>query len=136
LAVAAGTELGKSVVLVDGSFQFGDVGVLLNLNPKNKSIADLVPELDAGEADSLDTFVIYHSAGIRVLLAPPSPEMAELITPAGVRRVLDAMRHGHDLVIVDCTSWFNETTLAILDAANLILTILNLKITNIKNIQL
>ena len=59
--------------LVDGSFQFGDVGVLLNLNPKNKSIADLVPELEAGELESIDTFVINHSAGIRVLLAPPSP---------------------------------------------------------------
>jgi hypothetical protein len=35
------TELGQRVVLVDGSLQFGDVGVLLNLNPKNKSIADL-----------------------------------------------------------------------------------------------
>ena len=43
LAVAAATELGKKVVIVDGSFQFGDVGVLLNLNPKNKSIADLDP---------------------------------------------------------------------------------------------
>jgi len=136
LAVAAATELGKSVVLMDGSFQFGDVGVLLNLNPKNKSIADLVPELDAGEADSLDTFVINHSAGIRVLLAPPSPEMAELITPAGVRRVLDGLRHGHDLVIVDCTSWFNETTLAILDAADLVLTMLSLEITSIKNMRL
>src|SRR3954469_3492482 len=39
LAVAAAAELGKKVVLVDASFQFGDVGVLLNLNPKNKSIA-------------------------------------------------------------------------------------------------
>ena len=86
LAVAAATELGKKVVLVDGSFQFGDVGVLLNLNPKNKSIADLVPELEAGELESLDTFVINHSAGIRVLLAPPTPEMAELITPAASSR--------------------------------------------------
>jgi pilus assembly protein CpaE len=51
LAVAAATELGKSVVLMDGSFQFGDVGVLLNLNPKNKSIADHVPELEAGEQE-------------------------------------------------------------------------------------
>src|SRR5262245_41557832 len=93
MAIAAATELGKSVVLMDGSFQFGDVGVLLNLNPKNKSIADLVPELEAGDPElSLDTFVIQHSAGIKVLLAPPSPEMAELITPAGVRRVLDALR--------------------------------------------
>jgi pilus assembly protein CpaE len=136
VAVAAATELGKSVVLVDGSFQFGDVGVLLNLNPKNKSIADLVPELEAGDPESLDTFVINHSAGIRVLLAPPSPEMAELITPSGVRRVLDGLRRGHDLVIVDCTSWFNETTLAILDAADIVLTMLSLEITSIKNMRL
>jgi pilus assembly protein CpaE len=136
LAVAAATELGKSVVLMDGSFQFGDVGVLLNLNPKNKSIADLVPELEAGELESIDTFVINHSAGIRVLLAPPSPEMAELITPSGVKRVLEALRKNHELVIVDCTSWFNETTLAILDAADVVLTMLSLEITSIKNMRL
>jgi len=136
MAIAAATELGKSVVLMDGSFQFGDVGVLMNLNPKNKSIADLVPELEAGEPESLDTFVINHSAGVRVLLAPPSPEMAELITPTAVRRVLEALRTQHDLVIVDCTSWFNETTLAILDAADVILTILSLEITSIKNMRL
>ncbi|HLO36213.1 MAG TPA: response regulator, partial [Candidatus Deferrimicrobium sp.] len=137
LAVAAATELGKSVVLMDGSFQFGDVGVLLNLNPKNKSIADLVPELEAGDPElSLDTFVINHSAGIRVLLAPPSPEMAELITPSGVKRVLEALRRSHDLVVVDCTSWFNETTLAILDAADVVLTMLSLEITSIKNMRL
>ena len=136
LAVAAATDLGRSVVLMDGSFQFGDVGVLLNLNPKNKSIADLVPELETGEPESLDTFVINHSAGTRVLLAPPSPEMAELITPHGVKRVLDALRRTHDLVIVDCTSWFNETTLAILDSADVVLTMLSLEITSIKNMRL
>jgi pilus assembly protein CpaE len=95
-----------------------------------------VPELEAGEPESLDTFVINHSAGIRVLLAPPSPEMAELITPSGVRRVIDALRREHDLVIVDCTSSFNETTLAILDSADVILTVLSLEITSIKNMRL
>ena len=138
MAVAAATELGKKVVLVDGSFQFGDVGVLLNLNPKNKSIADLVPELEqAGhEVESIDTFVINHSAGIRVLLAPPSPEMAELITPSGIKRVIEALRLTHDLVVVDCTAFFNDTTLAILDAADIILTMLSLEITSIKNMRL
>src|SRR5439155_27247500 len=136
LAVAAATELGKSVVLVDGSFQFGDVGVLLNLNPKNKSIADLVPELEQGEPESLDAFVIKHSSGIEVLLAPPSPEMAELITPGGVKRVIEALRRRHDLVIIDCTSWFNDSTLAILDVADDVLTILSLEITSIKNMRL
>jgi pilus assembly protein CpaE len=136
MAIAAATELGQTVCLVDASFQFGDVGVLLNLDPKNKSIADLVPELEAGEPESLDTFVINHSSGVRVLLAPPTPEMAELITPAVVKRVLEALRREHDLVVVDCTSWFNETTLAILDAADIVLTPLSLEITSIKNMRL
>jgi pilus assembly protein CpaE len=136
LAVAAATELGRKVVIVDGSFQFGDVGVLLNLNPKNKSIADLVPELEAGDPDSIDTFVINHSSGVRVLLAPPSPEMAELITPSGVKRVLEVLRESNDLVIVDCSSYFNDTTLAILDASDVILTMLTLEITSIKNMRL
>ncbi len=136
LAIAAATELGKKVVIMDGSFQFGDVGVLLNLNPKSKSIADLVPELEAGSLDSLDTFLISHTAGIRVLLAPPSPETAEMITAAGVKTVLDRLRADHDLVVVDCTSYFNDTTLAILDAADIILTMLSLEITSIKNMRL
>jgi pilus assembly protein CpaE len=135
MAVAAAQQ-NTRVVLVDGSFQFGDVGVLLNLNPKNKSIADLAPELETGEPESLDTFVIKHSSGVHVLLAPPSPEMAELVTPSGVRRVLDALRADHDLVVVDCTGWFNDTTLAILDQADQILTILSLEITSIKNTRL
>ncbi len=136
-AVAAASELGQKTVLVDGSFQFGDVGVLLNLNPKNKSIADLVPELEAGgEPESIDTFVINHSSGVRVLLAPPSPEMAEMITPAGVRKILEALRATNDLVVVDCTANFSDTTLAILDAADVILTALTLEITSIKNIRL
>ena len=136
LAVAAATELGKKVVIMDASFQFGDVGVLLNLNPRSKSIADLIPELDAGELDSIDTFLINHTAGIRVLLAPPSPETAEMITATGVKKVVETLRRDHDLVVVDCTSYFNDTTLAILDAADVILTMLSLEITSIKNMRL
>ncbi len=136
MAVAAATELGKRVVIVDGSFQFGDVGVLLNLNPKSKSIADLAPELEAGEVESLDNFVINHSAGVRVLLAPPSPEMADLVTPSGIKKVLEGLRVDHDLVVVDCTAYFNDTTLAILDVADIILTMLSLEITSIKNMRL
>ena len=136
LAVAAATELGQKTCLVDASFQFGDVGVLLNLNPKNKSIADLINELEQGEPESMDTFVINHSAGIKVLLAPPSPEMAELITPLGAKRMIEALRKTNDLVVVDCMSSFNDTTLAILDLADTVLTMLSLEITSIKNIRL
>jgi pilus assembly protein CpaE len=136
LAVAA-AQAGKKVALVDASFQFGDVGVLLNLNPRNKSIADLAGELQGGgEVESLDTFMITHSSGVRVLLAPPTPEQAELIGPAAVKKVLVALRTDYDLVVVDCPSSFNESTLAVLDESDLILTLLTLEITSVKNMRL
>ncbi|MFI5259783.1 MAG: CpaE family protein [Candidatus Limnocylindrales bacterium] len=137
LAVAAASEPGKQVALMDGSFQFGDVGVLLNLNPKNKSIADLVPEFEAGgEPESLDTFMLSHASGLKVLLAPASPELAEAVTPMAAKRALEVLRSRYDLVIVDCASSFSDETLAILDIADTILTVLTLEITSIKNIRL
>jgi pilus assembly protein CpaE len=136
LAVAAAQELGKDVVLVDGSFQFGDVGVLLNLNPKNKSIADLIPEMSTDEPESVEHVIVNHSSGIKVLLAPPSPEMAELITTQYLRRVLEQLRDTHDLVVVDCWPWFHDSTLNLLDLSDLIITLLTLEITTIKNIRL
>ena len=137
VAVAAASELDQRTTLVDGCFQFGDVGVLLNLNPKNKSIADLAPDLEAGlELESLDPFLTVHSSGVKVLLAPPSPEMAELITATGVRKVLEMLRRTNDLIIVDCSSSMSDTTLAILDQADVILTMLTLEITSIKNMRL
>ncbi len=138
LAVAAAVELNKTVVLVDGSFQFGDVAVLLNLNPKDKSMFELMPELEGegAEAEALDAYTVSHSSGIKVILAPPSPEMADVITPGGVKRVIEALRQRYELVVVDCSAWFNDTTLGILDLADTVLTVLTLEITSIKNIRL
>jgi pilus assembly protein CpaE len=136
LAVAAAQDCGKKVVLVDGSFQFGDVGVLLNLNPKSKSMADLIPEMAAGEPESLESVLVHHSTGIDVLLAPPTPEMAELITTDYVRKVVQRLRDSHDLVVVDSWPWFHDTTLSLLDMSDQILALLTLEITNIKSIRL
>jgi len=74
--------------------------------------------------------------GLRVLLAPPSPEMAELITPAGFRRALEVLRSYNDLVVVDCASWFSDVTIGTLDVADIVLTVLSLEITSIKNMRL
>ena len=134
-AVAAKTELNKRVALVDGGLQFGDVGVLLNLNPKNQSIADLARELQTGDTDTVESTLVDHSTGIRVLMAPPSPEMAELVTPDHISRIVGALRQTHDLVVIDSTALLQDATLAFFDASDIILTVLTLEITNIKNIR-
>ncbi len=135
-AVAAATELGKRVALIDGGLQFGDVGVLLNLNPKNQSIADLAREMNSGaDMDTLDGTLIDHSSGIRVLMAPPSPEMAELVNADHLGRIVAALRLTHDLVVIDSTASLMDATLAFLDQSDVVLTVLTLEITNIKNIR-
>src|SRR4051812_44308565 len=93
-AVAAKTELDMRVALVDGGLQFGDVGVLLNLNPKNQSIADVAREMAGvgGDLGTLESTLVEHSTGVRVLMAPPSPEMAELVTPDHLSRIIAELR--------------------------------------------
>jgi len=135
LAVAIAADQGRSVALMDASFQFGDVGVLLNLNPRNKSIVDVLGE-GGSEPEHVDSALISHSTGIRVLLAPPSPEMAELVTTEHIRRVVDRLRMTHDVVIVDTAPVFQDSTLALLDMSETVLGVLTLEITNIKNIRL
>jgi pilus assembly protein CpaE len=134
-AVAARTELGKKVALIDGGLQFGDVGVLLNLNPKNQSIADLAREMASGDLETLEATLVDHSTGVRVLMAPPSPEMAELVTPDHLSKIIAALRTTHDVVVIDCSPLLQDMTLAILDQSDVVLTVLTLEITNIKNIR-
>jgi len=111
------------------------VGVLLNLNPKNRSVLDAV---EGGEPDRdiIESVMVDHSTGIRVLLAPPSPEGADLVTPAYLRKIIDILRESHDWVIVDVPSGLNDHSLGVLDAADQILVVAALEITTIKNVRL
>ncbi len=103
LAVALRHEHRMNVTLVDASLPFGDVGVLLDLPPTH-SIVDLqVPEAEL-DADYVDTVLVTHKSGVKALLAPPRPEMSEMVTDELLRRTLRVLRERHDYVIVDTNS--------------------------------
>jgi len=135
LALALQRETESRVCLVDANLQFGDVGVLLNLNPKNRSVLDAV---EGGEPDGdlVESVVIDHSTGIRVLLAPPAPEGADLVTPQLMRKIVDHLRLTHDYVVVDLPSGLTDTAVGIMDLADQIIVLTALEITSIKNVRL
>jgi pilus assembly protein CpaE len=135
LAVALHQSTGKPVVLVDGSLPFGDVAVILNMSPKAKTIADLVGSFDQVDAEVLESVLVQHSTGIKVLLAPPTPEAAELITGPNIKRVLETLRQGYAFVVVDTWPSFQEQVLTMLDVADVILTLMTLEITSLKNVR-
>jgi pilus assembly protein CpaE len=135
LALALYKETEQRVCLVDANLQFGDIGVLLNLNPKNRSVLDAV---EGGEPDPdiIDSVVIDHSTGIRVLLAPPTPEGADLVTPAYLRKIIEHLKATHDYVVVDLPAALNDHSLGVMDAADQIIVLSALEITTIKNVRL
>ena len=135
LAVALFQLTNRPVVLVDGSLPFGDVAVILNMSPKAKTIADLVGSFDNVDADILETVLVPHSTGIKVLLAPPTPEAAELITAANMKKVLEILAQRYAFVIVDTWPSFQEVVLTMLDTADVILTLMTLEITSLKNVR-
>ena len=135
LAVALHQSTGQPVALVDGSLPFGDIAVILNMSPKAKTIADLVGSFDQVDAEVLESVLVPHSTGIKVLLAPPTPEAAELITGANIKRVLETLRQSYAYVVVDTWPSFQEQVLTMLDVADVILTLMTLEITSLKNVR-
>ena len=135
LAVALHQSTGQPVCLVDGSLPFGDIAVILNMSPKAKTIADLVGAFDQVDAEVLESVLVSHSTGIKVLLAPPNPEAAELITGANIKKVLETLRENYAYVVVDTWPSFQEQVLTMLDVADIILTLMTLEITSLKNVR-
>jgi len=135
LAVALHQTTQKPVVLVDGSLPFGDIAVILNMSPKAKTVADLVGSFDNMDSDVLESVLVPHSTGIKVMLAPPTPESAELITGANMKRALELLRERYAYIVVDTWPSFQEQVITMLDAADVILTLMTLEITSLKNVR-
>lgn len=112
------------VALVDLALTCGQSALLLNLAPHG-SWADLTrfPAAEIDEDMVLQT-MLRHPTGVRVLPAPPRPELRELVGSALVTHVLDMVRRRHPYVVIDLPHDFAESTVAALDAADLALLLL------------
>jgi len=135
LAVALHQLTGKPVVLVDGSLPFGDIAVILNMSPKAKTVADLIGSFETADSDVVESILVQHSTGIKVMLAPPTPESTELITGANMKHILELLRERYAYIVVDTWPSFQEQVITMLDVADVILTLMTLEITSLKNVR-
>jgi pilus assembly protein CpaE len=135
LAVALHQQGAGGVALFDANFSFGGVGVHLNLT-SSRSVIDLLEHLDQLEPDQDGSMLLPHPSGIHVLLSPPRPEQAELVTAEHLVSLLDYLTATYDLVLVDCSQSYDDRMLTILERANDILFVVTPEVPAIKNTSL
>lgn len=124
----------QRVVLVDASLQFGDVAVMLNMKAIT-SIVDIVDRISELDPELVSTVVQVHRSGVHVLLAPPRPEMADVVTDQNLLALVEVLRQMYDFVIIDTNSNLNDITLGLLDTADQIVLVTQQSLPSLKNIS-
>lgn len=133
-AVALAQDYKKKVVLVDLDLSSGDVAVMLNLNPKN-TIADMVQEQDTLDSPLVESFLVQHLSGLKVLPAPLSPEHAELVKAEHIQQLLKILKDNYECVIIDTAPVYTDINLNVLEASDRILLPLNQDLTTLKHVK-
>jgi pilus assembly protein CpaE len=134
-AIALHAGLDRKVALVDGNLQFGDHRVFLDLGNDRKSVTDLMAVAQA-DVDLLKSVLVKHDSGVDLLLAPTSPEEADLITPERFAAVLAMLRSIYDYVIVDVDKRLGDLALSILDHADEVQIVMTADLSCLKNVRL
>jgi pilus assembly protein CpaE len=136
LAIALQDENTK-VVVVDASFQFGDIGVFFNL--KNKyNLVSITARSDELDDDFVQTVLTAHASGVKVLIGPATPEDAEIVmtNALALRKVLERLQEDFTYVIVDTASVLRDIELSLFDMADRIVLLATPDIPALKNVKL
>ena len=134
-AIALHRELGRKVCLVDGNLQFGDHRVFLDLGLDRKSIVDVVtaPTIDG---DLIKQVLVKHDSGIDLLLAPPSPETAELVHPEHLPQIAEILATMYDYIVIDVDKRLDDINLGVFEAAATVFVVMTADLSCLKNVRL
>jgi MinD-like ATPase involved in chromosome partitioning or flagellar assembly/DNA-binding NarL/FixJ family response regulator len=136
LAAAMTERLGPDrVVIVDADLQFGDVALLLQLDP-TRTLVDAAEAIDGLSDARFDSMLLVHESGLRVLPAPLLPLPPESAPIAGLISVIERLKRMYDVVIVDTPPIFGPTLLSILDHSDTALMVVDMDLPSVKNAKI
>jgi pilus assembly protein CpaE len=128
-------QAGNRTIIIDLDLQFGDVNLFFDLEPRD-TIAELVQVKQSFDIDTVRGFIKLHSSGVSVLCAPKSPEFSEIIKGEHIEKIINTIRPYYDYIIVDTPSVFNETTLVGIENSDMLLLVVSLDISSLRNARI
>ena len=123
------------VCLVDADLQFGDVCLVLQLEPRF-TMVNAAHELHHLDAELLDSLLTEHPSGLKVLAAPLEPAFADDITTTGLMQMIDVLLENYRYVIIDTASMLDELILSLFEKSDDILMIVDMDLPSVKNAKL
>jgi len=122
LAVALASRH-ENVALLDLNLVGGDVAVLLDLIPQ-RTLGDLMPTFVGIDDDVMDSVMVKHACGLRVVPAPLNGMYdSSLMSRPLVQNILRFLRMRCNYTVVDTGYPSLESTLAAMDASDIILVV-------------
>lgn len=125
----------KKTVLLDLNLAFGDQAILMGLSP-DKNIHKLLQEKSSPRIEDIEKQLTKHSSGLKVLLPPPIPELAEAIKPEFVEHIIETLKLHYDFIIIDTHNQLTDLELMVLENSDLIMLVMTMELTFIKNTKL
>ena len=99
-AVALARVTGKKVALVDLDLDFGNAALAFNTFSR-RSLLELAEELSLLDIDLVESYLVGHPSGVKVLPAGIMPQATERITGEQVETILRTLAAAYDYVVVD-----------------------------------
>jgi pilus assembly protein CpaE len=125
----------QRVVIADADLQFGDVALVLQIDPKH-TVVNAAKEGDRLDAQFLESVLASHTSGLRVLAAPLEPAFADEVSSLAYTRILEMLSDSFDYVVVDTAPSLDERLLAILDKSDVVLFVVDMDLPSVKNAKL
>lgn len=110
LAMHLGRRYPGKVVLLDMYMQFGDVATMLDLAPQ-RSLADLVHSTGEIDADVLETCMVEHETGIRVLVSSTTTQPIDSVGVNHIESIVHILKRGYTFTIIDVPPILHSTSL-------------------------
>ena len=122
---------GKKTLLIDLDLQFGDADMALDLNP-TETIVDLSRDQNGISIDNLTTCCTSHPSGLSLLASPNSPELAEYVTSAAVKSIVDIARNYFEYILIDCGCALTDPVITAIESCDTVFMVNDVNILSLK----
>jgi len=133
LAVAL-SQRGAKVVLVDLDLDFGNSALSLNTIARY-TISDVVNEIRNLDQDLMESYLIPHRSGIKLLAADAQPQMTEFINAEHVETILKVLQGLFDYVIVDMPARFHDPVNPAFQLADYLFMVTTPEVATLRNVK-